>query len=135
MKKKSTQVVPKIDQVVTAMIDKNIKQLVEYGIAHELITEYDRIYVTNRILEILKKDDYTEPGEVEKIETPEELEEVLKGILDYAVEKGLIEEDSVVLRDLFDTKVMSTMVPMPGDVVKKFREKYAVSPKIGRAHV
>lgn len=129
MKKKSTQVVPKIDQVVTAMIDKNIKQLVEYGIAHELITEYDRIYVTNRILEILKKDDYTEPGEVEKIETPEELEEVLKGILDYAVEKGLIEEDSVVLRDLFDTKVMSTMVPMPGDVVKKFREKYAVSPK------
>ena len=112
MKKKSTQVVPKIDQVVTAMIDKNIKQLVEYGIAHELITEYDRIYVTNRILEILKKDDYTEPGEVEKIETPEELEEVLKGILDYAVEKGLIEEDSVVLRDLFDTKVMSTMVPI-----------------------
>ena len=57
MKKKSTQVVPKIDQVVTAMIDKNIKQLVEYGIAHELITEYDRIYVTNRILEVLKKDD------------------------------------------------------------------------------
>lgn len=111
------------------MIDKNIKQLVEYGIAHELITEYDRIYVTNRILEVLKKDDYTEPGEVEKIETPEVLEEVLKGILDYAVEKGLIEEDSVVLRDLFDTKVMSTMVPMPGDVVKKFREKYAVSPK------
>ena len=129
MKKKSTQVVPKIDQVVTAMIDKNIKQLVEYGISHELITEYDRIYVTNRILEVLKKDDYTEPGEVEKIETSEELEEVLKGILDYAVEKGLIEEDSVVLRDLFDTKVMSTMVPMPGDVVKKFREKYAVSPK------
>ena len=104
MKKKSTQVVPKIDQVVTAMIDKNIKQLVEYGIAHELITEYDRIYVTNRILEILKKDDYTEPGEVEKIETPEELEEVLKGILDYAVEKGLIEEDSVVLRDILSGK-------------------------------
>ena len=36
------------------MIDTNIKQLVEYGIANELIEEEDRIYTTNTILEMLK---------------------------------------------------------------------------------
>ena len=46
------------------MIDTNIKQLVEYGIANELIEEEDRIYTTNTILEMLKKDSYEEPGEV-----------------------------------------------------------------------
>ena len=47
------------------MIDTNIKQLVEYGIANELIEEEDRIYTTNTILEMLKKDSYEEPGEVQ----------------------------------------------------------------------
>ena len=38
------------------MIDTNIKQLVEYGIANELIEEEDRIYTTNTILEIAGTD-------------------------------------------------------------------------------
>ena len=64
------------------MIDTNIKQLVEYGIANELIEEEDRIYTTNTILEMLNKDSYEEPGEVPAIDTPEKLEECLKEILD-----------------------------------------------------
>ena len=111
------------------MIDTNIKQLAEYGIANELIEEEDRIYTTNTILEMLKKDSYEEPGEVPAIDTPEKLEECLKGILDYAVENGLIAEDSVVLRDLFDTKIMNALVPKPSQIIKTFREKYAKSPE------
>ena len=111
------------------MIDTNIKQLVEYGIANELIEEEDRIYTTNTILEMLKKDSYEEPGEVPAIDTPEKLEECLKGILDYAVENGLIAEDSVVFRDLFDTKIMNALVPKPSQIIKTFREKYAKSPE------
>ena len=111
------------------MIDTNIKQLVEYGIANELIEEEDRRYTTNTILEMLKKDSYEEPGEVPAIDTPEKLEECLKGILDYAVENGLIAEDSVVLRDLFDTKIMNALVPKPSQIIKTFREKYAKSPE------
>ena len=109
------------------MIDTNIKQLVEYGIADELIEEEDRIYTTNTILEMLKKDSYEEPGEVPAIDTPEKLEACLGGILDYAVENGLIAEDSVVLRDLFDTKIMNALVPKPSQIIKTFREKYAKS--------
>ena len=111
------------------MIDTNIKQLVEYGIANELIEEEDRIYTTNTILEMQKKDSYEEPGEVPAIDTPEKLEESLKEILDYAVENGLIAEDSVVLRGLFDTKIMNALVPKPSQIIKTFREKYAKSPE------
>ncbi|MGN0393927.1 MAG: UDP-glucose--hexose-1-phosphate uridylyltransferase [Coprococcus sp.] len=111
------------------MINTYIKQLVEYGIANEMITEEDRVYTTNTILEMLKLDDYIEPGEVKSISTPADLELTLKGILDYAVSKGIIEEDSVVLRDLFDTKIMNALVPKPSQVIRTFNEKYKTSPK------
>lgn len=111
------------------MINTYIKQLVEYGITNKLIEEEDRIYTTNIILEMLKLDDYTEPEEITMIETPSDLEETLKGILDYAVEKGIVAEDSVVLRDLFDTKLMNALVPKPSQVIRTFYEKYKSSPK------
>ena len=105
MKKKSTQVVPKIDQVVTAMIDKNIKQLVEYGIAHELITEYDRIYVTNRILEVLKKDDYTEQARVAEGVTALEAGE-FDHFLDVIKRSG--DSSSKLLQNIYSTKDVHT---------------------------
>ena len=53
-----------------------------------------------------------------------ELEPVLKELLDYAVEKGII-EDSIVYRDLFDTKLMGCITPRPSEVIRKFREIYS----------
>ncbi len=111
------------------MINMYIKQLVEYGVANKLIEEEDRIYTTNIILEMLKLENYTEPETVKRIETPSDLEETLTGILDYAVEKGIIAEDSVVLRDLFDTKVMNALLPKPSQVIQTFYEKYKISPR------
>ncbi len=111
------------------MINTYIKQLVEYGVTNKLIEEEDRIYTTNIILEMLKLENYTEPETVKRIETPSDLEETLTGILDYAVEKGIIAEDSVVLRDLFDTKVMNALLPKPSQVIQTFYEKYKISPR------
>lgn len=107
------------------MVYEAIKKLVTYGMETSLISEEEKIYSTNLILDVLKLDDYEEPEEnYEKVE----LEPVLKELLDYAVEKGLI-EDSVVYRDLFDTRLMNCLVPRPSQVIKAFKEKYAVSPK------
>ena len=111
------------------MIHTYIKQLVAYGTDNGLLEPCDRIYTTNMLLGILQMDAYEEPGEVKKIETPADLEETLAGILVYALERGIVEEDSVVLRDLFDTKVMNVLMPRPGEVIKTFREKYERSPK------
>lgn len=107
------------------MVYEAIKKLVTYGIETGLISEEERIYSTNLILDVLKLDDYEEPQEGYK---NVELQPVLKELLDFAVEKGLI-EDSVVYRDLFDTRLMNCLMPRPSQVIKTFKEKYAVSPK------
>ena len=107
------------------MVYEAIKKLVTYGMETGLISEEENIYSTNLILDVLKLDDYEEPEEsYEKVE----LEPVLKELLDYAVEKGLI-EDSVVYRELVDTRLMNCLVPRPSQVIKTFKEKYAASPE------
>jgi UDPglucose--hexose-1-phosphate uridylyltransferase len=101
-----------------------INSLVEYGVKENLIENEDKIWAVNRILEILNMDSMETDAEVKDAD----LEEILKVILDYAVEKGLC-EDSVVYKDLFDTKVMGAILPRPSEVIKTFKEKYAVSPE------
>ena len=68
---------------------------------------------------------YTEPAEEY---SNINLELVLKELLDEAVARGLI-QDSVVYRDLFDTRLMNCLMPRPAQVQKTFWEKYEKSPE------
>ncbi len=107
------------------MICSSIKKLVEYGCRKGFYEEQDKIFIRNRILEALKIDEYTDNdegyGEID-------LEQTLKEILDYAVANNII-EDSIVYRDLFDTKIMGLLMPMPSLVTNKFKELYKENPK------
>ena len=103
------------------MIYEAIKKLVQYGMDTGLITEVDRIYATNQILDVMRMDEYEEP-EGELSET--DLESVLKELLDYAHETGVLPEDSITYRDLFDTKLMNCLMPRPGEIEKKFWDIY-----------
>ena len=108
------------------MINTSIRKLINYGLECGLIEKEDEIYTVNRILEILNLDEYNEPqGECEY----EGLEEILSEILSFAVEAGLIEDD-ITSRDLFDTKVMSALVPRPSEVISDFNELYEISPEM-----
>lgn len=106
-----------------AMITENISTLVNYGIAARLLDDADRICTTNALLDLFGLDEYEEPAEPAVIEDPAtfDLEGLLKQMLDYAAEKGLLSDDSVVYRDLFDTKIMGLLVPRPSDVARTFR--------------
>ena len=106
------------------MIDKSIRKLVCYGLEKELFTKRDEVYVTNRLLEILGLDEYDCSEDFSDVC----LEKTLAELLDFAVSKGLT-EDSVVYRDLFDTRLMGALMPRPSEVTDKFNELYAVSPK------
>ncbi len=101
-----------------------INSLAEYGVNEKLIENEDKIWAVNRVLEILDMDSMETDAEAQNAD----LEDILKVILDYAVEKGLC-EDSVVYKDLFDTKVMGVLTPRPSEVIKTFKEKYEASPK------
>ncbi len=104
------------------MIQTNIKKLVAYGVRTGLVPKEDRIYTANRLLELFGLDELEDPEEPVSAEV-EELEDILRDMLDYACEKGIV-EDSIVYRDLFDTKIMSVLMPRPSEVIRRFYEIY-----------
>ena len=104
-------------------IETYIDSLVSYGMNCGLIQPEDHTLIVNRLLEALHKDDYTPSDEPQT----EDLEEILGGLLDYACANGVC-EDNITARDLFDTKLMGLLTPMPREVIASFREKYAQNP-------
>nr|WP_317854799.1 UDP-glucose--hexose-1-phosphate uridylyltransferase [Chakrabartyella piscis] len=104
------------------VVYQGIKDLVAYGLRTELMTPSDEIVVTNAILEALRLDEYIEPEWVGM----ENLECILRVLLDYACTEGIIEDD-VVSRDLFDTKLMGLLTPYPREVIQKFMDLKAKS--------
>ena len=109
------------------MIQRNIRQLVQYGLQTGLITEADKIYTTNRLLELFRLDELEECSE-EVSMSVDELEAVLAQMMDYAYAQGIMTENSIVYRDLFDTKIMSMLVPRPSEVISEFETRYEKSP-------
>ncbi len=107
------------------MLQESIKKLVQYGIDTGLTPECERIYTTNLLLEVMQEDEYTDPEcDLKNIV----LEEVLADLLDEAVKRELI-EDSIVYRDLFDTKLMNCLMPRPAQVQADFAKAYEQSPE------
>ena len=112
------------------MINTYISALAQYAVDRGLIEENERIYSINMLLDVLKLDEYNPCDDEDKvISLSSDLEAILQFIDDYACDRGLIEENSVVYRDLFDTRVMNCFVRRPSEVIRIFNEKYAVSPK------
>jgi UDPglucose--hexose-1-phosphate uridylyltransferase len=103
------------------MVYEAVKNLVQYGLDAGLLEPEDRIYATNRILALLGMEEYEEPESEEKSQS---LEEILGELLDYAHETGVLEENSVVYRDLFDTKLMNCLMPRPSEVIRTFWKLY-----------
>ena len=101
-----------------------IAALVQYGIDTGLTPECERIYTTNQLLEIMQLDDYEE----QEAPTAAPLEEILDVLLADACSRGLT-QDSVVYRDLFDTKLMNALMPRPSQVREAFWKEYKESPE------
>ena len=104
-------------------IETCIDSLVSYAMNCGLAEPVDHQVLTNRLLDLLRLDDYTPSEEP----LTEDLEEILAGMLDYAVEKGLC-DDGITAKDIFDTRIMGALTPMPREVTRTFWEKYGKDP-------
>ena len=104
-------------------IETYIDSLVSYAMNTGLAEPVDHQVLINRLLEIMGLVEYTPSQEPQS----EDLEEILAGFLDYAVKNGLC-DDNILARDLFDTKLMAALTPMPREVIRTFWEKYARDP-------
>lgn len=105
------------------MICKAVQGLIDHSVSSGLITEEDYFVVRNMIMDMLKLSDWEDCGSMEG--TPEE---ILNIITDYACENRII-ENTAVQRDLFDTKIMGAVTPMPREVKEKFFSLYNSSPE------
>ena len=106
-------------------ISIRIRQLINYALDRELICEEEVNYSINSLLGILGIAEYNAPDECPEAE----LEEILGALCDYAAENGLLESNSVVYRDLFDTKLMGAITPRPGEVIRTFSSLYGIAPE------
>ena len=100
-----------------------ITALVQYAVNKGLIKFCDKTYIINQLLDILALDSY-EPAETR----PLPLEEILQGLIEYAIQQGICNDDSIS-RDLFDTKIMGILTPLPREVQKQFWDLYEDSPE------
>ena len=111
------------------MIQERILELTEYGMVTGLVQAEDKVYTINRLLELFLLDDMEDavleayekrvPMTQERAEAA--LEGILKDMLDYAAEQGILAEDTITYRDLFDTKIMSILMPRQSEVTTMFR--------------
>ena len=108
---------------------ENIDRLVQYGLTTGLTSKEEEIYTRNQLLEVFGEEDYQENDKTGKAVQTEELEDILKNLLDYAAEAGLLKENSTVYRDLFDTRLMNCLMPRPAEVQTTFWKKYGENPK------
>ena len=106
-------------------MDKVISELVSYGMINGLIAEDDKVYVINRLLELFDKKEF-----VWSDEKVRPIHLILEDMLTYATKQGIVEDDTITTKDLFDTKIMGLITPMPSQVREKFQRLYFESPKI-----
>ncbi len=110
---------------MTETVQTALKRLVLYALDRHLIEEEDTAFAINGLLDKLGLSAYEDPcitGELP-------LEDILKTLNDYAAEAGLLENDSVVYRDLFDTSLMGVLTPRPSEVQRRFFDLYKESPQ------
>lgn len=108
------------------MVDHAIEKLISYALDKELIQPCEEIWARNTLLEVLELDSYTPTGlPVGEVDLPAVLDE----LMDDAYARGVMKENSIVYRDLFDTKIMGAITPRPAQVIEKFQSLCAEDPK------
>ena len=108
------------------MIDSAVYKLIAYALRTGLIEESEKTWAVNTVLEVLGLSGYTEPqGAVGEID----LNAVLNELMDDAHERGVLPEDSIAYRDMFDTMLMGRLTPRPAQVIGEFERLYAQDPQ------
>ena len=103
-----------------------IEALVSHAISSRLITEDDRTFCINSLLYITK----TVPPASGTVSgtAGTELADILGALVEDAVTRGII-DDGIESRDIFDTRLMAAVTPLPHEVRRTFREKYSIGPE------
>lgn len=106
-------------------VNRQVTRLVDYAQHVGLIASDDTTWATNAILEVLRLNSYVASS---SDDADEELAVILSDLVDDAALRGLVDGDSNVARDLFDTALMGRLTPPPREVRARFERLRAQSP-------
>ena len=106
------------------MIYRDIQRLINYAIENGLIESEDIYVIRNQIMEVFQLADWQE---TESECRDFDIDEILSLLVDYACKHKII-PNTTASRDLFDTKLMGILTPMPREVIADFRQYYSQSP-------
>ncbi len=111
---------------MSSNVCNQIQDLVEYAITRGLADPLDRVFFINRLMEKLGVSAFEADSEPDGSRP---LEEILGTLCDYAIENGVIPDNGITGRDLFDTELMGILTPLPSAVIAEFNRLYAISPE------
>ncbi len=99
-------------------IHHDIDLLIKYSIEKKFITDSDIYFAGNLLIDYFKLPDFIKTDYAGT--DPEPVQVILNRMVDYAYEHKIITENDITSRDLADTKIISLMLPMPGQIIKEF---------------
>lgn len=94
-----------------------INGLMQYGKDREIYEEDDKEYILNSLLSVFDLDEYKENNYV--YDFSKDITYIIEEMLKYAIDNNLI-EDTQISKDLFDTKIMGCLTPLPSQINNKF---------------
>ena len=100
------------------MICRDIQLLIDYSVRKGLIQPIDEIVIRNQYMNIFGLTDW-EAAEISEEDRSLSVDEILERLIKYACDHSLT-EDTANSRDLFDTKLMGVVTPLPHEVNNEF---------------
>ena len=107
------------------MIQDAIKKLICYANDTGILPVSENVYALNQVLALLEEDSFE--GDIPVGDGSSDIRDlpgILGEILDYAAGKGLLPDNTVTYRDLFDSRIMNCVMPRPAEVIRQFYERY-----------
>jgi len=100
-----------------------IDQLLAFAIHNGLIDELDYDDARNALLDLYALKEPAGGDRPAAHDLPESPVPLLEPLLDAAVSAGLVPDDTLTYRDLFDARIMGALMPRPSETYRRFAEK------------
>ena len=109
-----------------------VEALLEFGVYHNLIEDWDVTQIRNQLYTLLKFPSEN-MGPVERpfgFEISDTATKILTAMTDDYVARGHMPEDTVASRDLLEAAIMGQLMPRQSEMIARFSFNYAISPQV-----
>ncbi|TVX95482.1 UDP-glucose--hexose-1-phosphate uridylyltransferase [Cohnella terricola] len=103
-------------------IAEAIDQLLAFALHNGLIDELDYDDSRNALLDLYSLKEPAEGNRPAACDLPDSPVPLLEPLLDAAVSAGLVPDDTLTYRDLFDARIMGVLMPRPSETNRLFAE-------------